>query len=130
MGAQVLAVLEQEEVPHCWAEQENWEVVEGAEGAEVHYLEAMVVVEAVVVQYTWVVVEVPVAQVPVQEGEEVGEELLLGEVAQEGEMRLSADLKRCLPQQEVVHGCPGYHWGERAGLKKRYSTSWVLFDYF
>lgn len=96
MEAQVLEVWEQEEGPHCWEEQENWEVVEGAVGAEVHHVEAMVVEEVEVevgAQYIWGVVGALVAKAQVQEGgeEEAVKMMMQGEVALEGGMMLSAD---------------------------------------
>lgn len=136
MEAQVLEVWEQEEAPHCWEEQENWEVVEGEVGAEVHHIEAMVVEEVEVevevgAQYIWGVVGVLVAKAQVQEV--VEEEVVImmqGEVALEGGMMFSADWMKCLQQTEVVHECLCCHWGERVGLNKRYLASWVLLGYF
>lgn len=125
---QVPEVLEQEEAPHWWAEQGNWEVVVEEEAEEARHLEAEEGAEGVAVQHSQVVAEVLVAKVQVQVGgeEEEGEGWLLVGVVQEGEAMPFADLVRGLPQTEVVHGCLCCHLGEKADLKRRYSAFWVL----
>lgn len=85
----------------------------GEEVGEGQHLEAEEVAE--------VVEEGLVAKVQVQVGGEEEEEgWLLAGVVQEGEAMPSADLMRCLPKTEVVHGCLCCHLGERAGLTRRY----------